>query len=348
MKRYIGISILSLLLLLGYLTIQNNNIIGDQPITYDDEQEGLSKQVTIRFSHVVAENTPKGLAAQKFAELVSKKTNGKVKVEVYPNGILYSDENELEALQHGKIEMMAASFSKLTDVVPQWKVLDLPFIFENEEQVEAVFTGPMSKQLLSMIQEKNIKGLAFWSNGFKQMTSARNPLLEPDDFHGQTFRTMPGSVLKEQFNLLDAHSVVMPFNDVFYALESREIDGQENTISNIYTKSLYKVQDHLTLSNHGYLGYAVIVNQSFWESLPEDIRLKIDEALEETTTWNMQEARRMNRQQLSEIKKNSDIHIDELSEAQRAKWMDAFQPLYRTVEEEVGKELMIEIKEAKK
>lgn len=340
LTKYISFCLLILLLLFSFYLYKNNLYTEHQPLPYDDEQEGLEQQITIRFSHVVAENTPKGLAAQKFAELVSEKTNGQVKVEIYQNGILYSDGAEYDALQRGDIEMIAPSFSNLIDSVPQWKVLDLPFIFSRKSQVDAVFSGSTSDQLLSMIKDQEVKGLAFWSNGFKQMTSNENPLHNPEDFHGYTFRVMPGPVIEEQFQLLNAQSVVMPFTEVYKGLETQEIDGQENTISNIYSKRLYQVQQHLTISNHGYLGYTVMVNRKFWENLPNDIQKKVNEAMRETTLWNMEEAEKMNDQQLQDIKKNSTIQIYHLTEQQKKEWLRTFQPLYKEVEEEVGSHLI--------
>ena len=156
-------------------------------------------QIIIHFSHVVAENTPKGLAAQKFSELAYEKTNGRVKVQVYPNGILYSDNDELEALKQGKVQMIAPSYTNMTNIVPQWKVLDLPFLFKDYDHMKVFLPVKPGRQLLVFLDEKEMKGLAFWSNGFKQMTSSSHPLIEPEDFEKQTFRIMPGDVLKRQF-----------------------------------------------------------------------------------------------------------------------------------------------------
>ncbi|WP_309091343.1 DctP family TRAP transporter solute-binding subunit [Domibacillus sp.] len=340
MAKYISFCLFTLLILTGYYFYQYNEAAKTQLLSYDDEQEKLGTSITIRFSHVVAENTPKGLTVRKFADLVEEKTKGQVKVEIYPNGILYSDDNEYEALQNGKVEMIAASFPKLIDTVPQWKVLDLPFIFKRESQAAAVFTGQTSKELLSMIQDPQVKGLGFWVNGFKQMTSSQNALLEPDDFRGQTFRVMPGPIITEQFRLLEADTAVMPFNDVYQALESGQIDGQENTISNIYSKRLYKAQRHLTISNHGYLGYAVMINLEFWDELPKEIQEKITEAMNETIEWNMKKAGQMNAEQLKEIKRTSPITIHSLTAEQQKKWLRLFNPLYQQVENEVGSDLI--------
>jgi tripartite ATP-independent transporter DctP family solute receptor len=341
MKRWFilaGLLGLSVLMVIGvYSNLSGSNII------LDDEQEGLNEQIVIYFSHVVAENTPKGLAAKKFEQLVEEKTNGRVKVEVFPNGALFSDEEEMDALMRGDVQMIAPSFSKITEYIPEWQVLDLPFIFEDYRDVEQVFTGGTGKKLLSMLEKKGIKGLALWSNGFKQMISNRHLLIEPHDFANLKFRIMPSEVIEKQFLLLGAEPVVVPFNHVYRSLEKHEFDGQENTISNIYSKGFYKFQSYMTVSNHGYLGYAVMMNEQFWKSLPKDIQQQILAAMEETTVWNLKQSKQQNEQQLVDMKKNSEMKIYELTEEEREKWKDKFTPLYKEFEKEFGGELLREI-----
>lgn len=315
-------------------------------IVYDDEQKGLHKQIVIYFSHVVAENTPKGLAAQKFAELVEEKTNGRVKVEVFPNGSLYSDDEEIDALLRGDVQIIAPSVSKVTQLLPEWQVLDLPFIFENYDDVEHVFRGKVGKNLLAMLEKKGMKGLALWGNGFKQMMSNRRLLIEPSDFSGLKFRVMPSEIIEKQFQLLGAKPVVVPFDRVYESLEKHEFDGQENTISNIYSKNFYQFQPYLTISNHGYLGYAVIVNKHFWEKLPKDIQQKITEAMQETTAWNLKQSRKQNEAQLAKMKQNPKMHIYELTKKEQETWKQKFAPLYDEFEREFGSKLLQQIKKA--
>lgn len=346
MKHFIMASILTIVGLVILILYDSGNIPHSQKIPVDEEQQGLNKQIVIHFSHVVAENTPKGLAAQKLSELVYEKTNGRVKVEIYPDGILYSDSEELEALKRGDIQMIAPSYTNMTSIVPEWQILDLPFLFQNDNHMKAVFTGETGEQLLSFLDEKEMKALAFWSNGFKQMTSSNHPLIEPADFENQTFRIMSGYVLKRQFNLLGAKTVSTSFTEVYSSLEKHQIDGQENTISNIYSKGLYQFQPYLTLSNHGYLGYCVIVNDSFWNSLPSDIKHQIQEAMRETTLWNMDQSVKMNESQLQELKNNASITIYELPEESRKHWIEHFQPLYLEIENQIGPDLLRKIKQA--
>ncbi|MDE3837859.1 C4-dicarboxylate ABC transporter [Bacillus methanolicus] len=344
MRWFIITSCITVFILMIFLVYENERF--GSKIPEDDEQKGLKEQIVIRLSHVVSENTPKGLAAQKFAELVQKKTNGKVKVEVYANGFLYPDGEELDALERGEIQMAAPSFTKMTNIVPEWKVLDLPFLFRDDKHVKFVFTGEIGREMLNMLDEKSMKALAFWSNGFKQMTSRKKPLLKVSDFKGQTFRVMSGEVLERQFQMLGAEAVATPFNEVYSTLENQKVDGQENTISNIYSKSLYKHQKNLTLSNHGYLGYAVIINEDFWNELSPSIQDKIKEALDETTVWILNESSQMNKKQLKELKNKSDLKIYDLPPEAKERWIEKFKPLYEEVEQEVGSDMIEKIKEA--
>lgn len=302
----------------------------------DDEQQGLNNQIVIKFSHVVAENTPKGLAAEKFAEIIADRTDGKIKVEVFPNEILYSDEKELKALKRGDVQMIAPSYSKMTEVIPEWQVLDLPFIFRDVEHVKNVYTGEVGERLLSKLEEENIKGLALWGNGFKQMTGSNGALIEPEDFSGQRFRIMPSDLIAKQFELLSAIPKAAEFNDVYIALEGNEFDGQENTISNIYSKGFYRLQKDMTVSNHGYLGYSVLMNEEFWNSLEPALQTQIQEAMDETTIWMLDESKKMNDTQFSRMKESSNMKIYELNEEEKERWKKTFMPLYETYSARYG------------
>ncbi|WP_461200378.1 DctP family TRAP transporter solute-binding subunit [Anoxybacillus sp. TBDG-1] len=312
-------------------------------LPYDDEQEGLEDQLTIRFSHVVAEHTPKGLAAQKFASLVTEKSNGKIKVEIYANATLFTDEEELNALKQGKVEMIAPAYSKLTSLIPEWQVLDLPFALPNDQAVEEALQGQIGQILFSKLQSFHVKGLAFWENGFKQVTNSVRPLIHPTDFHGLRFRTMPSEVIQEQFRLLGAIPKVTPFHDTFRELYYKQVDGQENTISNIYSKKFYEVQPYMTISNHGYLGYVVLMNEAFWERLTPFQQQIIVEALDETTTWMKTHAKIINEKQLHEIIQTKRVNIHELTDEQKKEWLSHLYPLYERVRHQIGEQLMSEV-----
>lgn len=305
----------------------------------DEEQVGMEEQIVIKFSHVVAENTPKGLAASRFADLVDEYTDHRVKIEVYPNQSLYSDHQEIEALQENKVQMIAPTTSKITNLSEKWMLLDLPYIFPTDEALQEALNGQVGDELLNHLNTVNIKGLAFWSNNFKQITS-NEPIRHPEDFAGKNFRIMPSPVLESQFQQFGASTSRLEFNDTFKSLEIKNTDSQENTISNIYSKKLYEVQKHLTISNHGYLGYVVMMNESFWEKLPVDIQQQINRAMSDTTSWLWDKSKEMNETQLHDIEKNSNIEIYTLSEKERMEWMEEMTGIYPEFESTIGKELL--------
>ena len=228
--------------------------------------------IVIKFSHVVATNTPKGLAAEKFKELAEKYTEGKVKVEVYPNSQLYKDKEELEALQLGAVQMLAPSNSKFGPIgVKEFEVFDLPYILPDLKTLRKVTDGPLGARLLKLLDSKGMTGLAYWDNGFKQM-SANKKLVAPADYKGLKFRIQSSKVLEAQFRTLGSIPQVMAFGEVYQALQTGVVDGQENTWSNIYTQKMHEVQKYITGTNHGYIGYVVVTNKKFWDGMPADIR----------------------------------------------------------------------------
>jgi tripartite ATP-independent transporter DctP family solute receptor len=314
------------------------------PAIYDDEQAGFDRQIVIKFSHVVAENTPKGLAAQEFARLVKEKTHDQVKIEVYPNSVLYTEVDEIEALQDGHVQMIAPSFPNLSEILPEWMVLDLPYAFLTHEAAQEAFDGKIGRTLFDHLEKVNMVGLAYWSNGFKQITSSKGPLVHPSDFKGLHFRTMRSKLLDAEFHVFDVKTTQMPFNDVYRAMENGAVDGGENSISNIYSKKFFRVQQYMTLSDHGYLGYAVLMNRSFWQKLSPDLQAALREAMTEATLWANQMAKQINEKQLEEIRKESSINIYTLKPEERAEWMRAWEPLYTQFEAIIGRELIEEIR----
>ena len=248
--------------------------------------------IVIKFSHVVASDTPKGKAADKFKELAEKYTDGKVKVEVYPNSTLYKDKEELEALQLGAVQMLAPSNSKFGPIgIREFEVFDLPYILPDLKTLRKVTDGPLGTRLLKLLDNKGMTGLAYWDNGFKQM-SANKKLLAPSDYKGLKFRIQSSKVLEAQFRSLGAIPQVMAFSEVYQALQTGVVDGQENTWSNIYTQKMHEVQKYATVTNHGYIGYVVVVNKKFWDGLPPDVRAACEKAMKEATEFgNSQSAK---------------------------------------------------------
>jgi C4-dicarboxylate-binding protein DctP len=298
--------------------------------------------IVIKFSHVVASNTPKGAAAEKFKELAEKYTNGKVKVEVYPNSTLYKDKEELEALQLGAVQMLAPSNSKFGPIgVREFEVFDLPYILPDLPTLRKVTDGPLGERLLKKLESKGMTGLAYWDNGFKQM-SANKKLVTPEDYKGLKFRIQSSKVLEAQFRSLGAIPQVMAFGEVYQALQTGVVDGQENTTSNIYTQKMHEVQKYMTMTNHGYIGYVVVVNKKFWDGLPADIRNQLDKAMKESTAFGNGQSAKENEEALAEIKKAGKTEIITLTPEQDAAMRKAMDPVYKDVASRVGQPLIDE------
>lgn len=298
--------------------------------------------IVIKFSHVVAANTPKGLAAEKFKDLAEKYTEGKVKVEVYPNSQLYKDKEELEALQLGAVQMLAPSNSKFGPIgVKEFEVFDLPYILPDLKALRKVTNGPLGARLLKLLDAKGMTGLAYWDNGFKQM-SANKKLVAPEDYKGLKFRIQSSKVLDAQFRALGAIPQVMAFSEVYQALQTGVVDGQENTPSNIYTQKMHEVQKYITLTNHGYIGYVVVVNKKFWDGLPPDIRAQLDKAMKEATEFGNSQSAMENDDALEEIRKSGKAELIKLTPEQDAAMRKAIEPVYKDVASRVGKPLIDE------
>jgi len=305
--------------------------------------------IVIKFSHVVATDTPKGQAAERFKQLAEKATNGRVKVEVYPNSQLYKDKEELEALQLGAVQMLAPSLAKFGPLgVKEFEAFDLPYIFPSKTALYNVTEGEIGKSLMKKLEPKGITGLAFWDNGFKVM-SANKPLRAPADFKGLKMRIQSSKVLDAQMRALGANPQVLAFSEVYQALQTGVVDGTENPPSNMYTQKMHEVQKYVTVSNHGYLGYAVIVNKKFWDGLPADIRTALDKAMKEATTFEKAIAQRDNDLALEAIKKTGKTDIYTLSVKEQAEWRKALLPVQQSMESRIGKDLISAInKEAAK
>ena len=296
--------------------------------------------IVIKFSHVVATDTPKGQAAERFKAQAEKLTKGRVKVEVYPNSQLYKDKEELEALQLGAVQMLAPSLAKFGPLgVKEFEAFDLPYIFPSKAALYAVTEGPIGKNLLKKLEPKGITGLAYWDNGFKIM-SANKPLHTPADFRGVKMRIQSSKVLDAQMRALGANPQVLAFSEVYQALQTGVVDGTENPPSNMYTKKMHEVQKHLTVSNHGYLGYAVIVNKKFWDGLPADIRGQLEQAMRDATTFEKAIAQRDNDLALEAIRKAGKTTIYNLTPAEQTQWRNALLPVHKQMESRIGKDLI--------
>lgn len=299
-----------------------------------------AEPVIIKFSHVVAPNTPKGKAAEKFKRLAEERTNGRVRVEVYPNSQLYKDREEMEALQLGAVQMLAPSLSKFGPLgVRQFELFDLPYIFPNKETLYRVMDGDIGKRLFALLEPKGILGLAFWDNGFKQM-SANRPLRRVEDFKGLKMRIQSSKVLEAQMKALGANPQVMAFSEVYTGLQQGVVDGTENPMSNLYTQKMHEVQKHLTLSDHGYLGYAVIVNRKFWEGLPPDLRAILEKAMQDATEYEREIAQKENDDALAAVRRAGTTEVWILPNEERRKWWQVLLPVHKEFEDKIGRDLI--------
>jgi C4-dicarboxylate-binding protein DctP len=296
--------------------------------------------IVIKFSHVVSNDTPKGKAAEMFAKKAAELTKGRVKVEVYGNSTLYKDKEEMEALQLGAVQMLAPSLAKFGPLgVKEFEVFDLPFIFSDYDALRKVTNGPVGKQLLAKLEPKGIRGLGYWDNGFKSF-SLNTPIKSPADLKGKKLRIQSSKVLEEQIRSVGGMPQVMAFSEVYQALQTGVVDGTENPISNLYTQKMHEVQKHLTMTEHGYLGYAVIVNKKFWDGLPADIRAQLDDAMEQATRYANQIAKIENDSSLDAVKKSGKTAVYVPTKEERLVFKKAMMPVHQKMEGRIGKEVI--------
>jgi len=293
-------------------------------------------EITLRFSHVVAEETPKGLAANRFKVLLEQRSQGRIAVQVFPNSELYGDRDEMQALQLGAVDIVAPSLSKFGRIgLPEFELFDLPFLFDSLEAVRRITLGPLGQKLLDGLRRQDLVGLGFFDNGFKQM-SANRPLLEPKDFVGLRMRVQASRVIAAQMRALGARPVTLAFGETRRALANGVVDGTENPVSNFWTQSMHEVQSDLSLTDHGYLGYAVVTNQRFWQSLASSDRELINQALQESLAFANQIADTQNDRALLALRQAGTTRIHTLSSAQRNRLRQAVQPVQQAFEKRIG------------
>jgi C4-dicarboxylate-binding protein DctP len=304
--------------------------------------------IIVKMSHVVAEKTPKGQASLKFKELAEKKLPGKVEVQVFPNSQLFGDGKEMEALQLGDVQIIAPSLSKFDRYTKKLQVFDLPFLFDDIAAVDRFQQGKEGKALLDSMKSKGIKGLAYWHNGMKQLSTDRDQLKVPADVKGLKFRIQQSDVLEAQFRALGANPQKMAFSEVYQALQTGVVDGQENTWSNIYSQKFYEVQKTIAETNHGVIDYMVITNAKWWDSLPADIRKGLQEAMDEATAYGNGLANEFNERDKKRIQEAGKAKVQTLSKDDVAKWKKAMEPVWRKFEPDIGKDLVQAAQKANK
>jgi C4-dicarboxylate-binding protein DctP len=299
--------------------------------------------IIVKFSHVVAIDTPKGKGAEKFKELAEKRLPGKVKVEVYPNSTLYKDGEEMEALALGSVQMLAPSLAKFGPLgVREFEVFDLPYIFDDYNELHKVTGGPAGKALFKKLESKGLVGLAYWDNGFK-VFSSNKPIKAVEDFKGQKMRIQSSKVLEAQMRALGVLPQVMAFSEVYQALQTGVVDGTENPPSNLYTQKMHEVQKYVRVSDHGYLGYADIVNKKFWEGLPADVRGQLEKAMAESTDYANKIAKEENDQSLETVRKAGKTEVFTPTKEERAALRAKLIPVHDEVGSRVGAQLIEQI-----
>jgi len=292
--------------------------------------------ITLRFSHVVAQDTPKGLAANRFKALLEQRSGGRIGVQVFANAELYGDHDEMQALRLGAVDLVAPSLSKFGRIgLPEFELFDLPFLFDDLEAVRRITLGPLGQRLLGGLQHQGLVGLGFFDNGFKQM-SANRPLLEPRDFVGLRMRIQASRVIAAQMRALGARPVTLPFSETRRALATGVVDGTENPVSNFWTQAMHEVQTDLSLTEHGYLGYAVVTNQRLWASLGETDRHLIQQALQEALAFANQIADSQNDKALQALRQTGATRIHTLDAQQRARLRRQVQPVQQQLASRIG------------
>src|SRR5437660_7643910 len=308
--------------------------------------QGHDSTIVIKFSHVVARETPKGKGAEYFKKLAEERTRGRVKVEVYPNSQLYKDGEEMEALQLGSVQMLAPSVAKFGPLgVREFEVFDLPYIFDNFAELHKVTGGPVGELLMKKLESKGITGLAFWDNGFKDF-SANKPLRMPSDYKGLKMRIQSSKVLNDEIKALGAIPQVLAFSEVYQALQTGVVDGTENPPSNFYTQKMQEVQKYFALTEHGVIEYAVIVNKKFWDGLPADIRTALDGAMKDSTKYANDIAKKENDDALEAVRKSGKTQIITLTADEKAQMKKALVSVHKENESRVGKDILAEVYKA--
>ena len=309
------------------------------------------KTYTIKFAHVVSASTPKGKAADFFAKRVEELSAGKVKVQVFPSAQLIDDDRVFGALKLGNVQMAAPSFSKFTPIVPQFQLFDLPFIFADENHLHKVQDGEVGKALKDLVTKKGFVALDYWDAGFKHFSSSKKAVVNPEDAKGQKFRIQSSKVLEEQIKAVGGNPQVLPFSEVYSALQQGVVDATENPLSNFYNSKFHEVQSSLTLSSHGYLGYLVVVSEKFWKSLPEDLKANVNQAMKEATDFERAETAQEDAKIIEALQQYSadtkKLEIFKIDDATRAKWNEAMQPIYPKFYDVIGKDLIEKTQAAK-
>ena len=296
--------------------------------------------IIVKFSHVAASDTPKGQAAEFFKKRAEELTKGRVKVEIYANSTLYKDKEELEALQLGSVQMLAPVAGKFGPAgVKEFEVFDLPYIFPDDNALHRVTRGPIGASLLKKLEPRNMLGLSYWDAGFRVLSSNK-PIRSPEEAKGQKIRINASKVNQAIMRSIGALPQTMAFSEVYQALQTGVVDGADGNLPNLYTQKQYEVQKHVTMTNHTYSGYVVVVNKPFWDKLPDDIRSQLQTAIKDATDHNDKVTEEDNSKAMSAIKASGKTQIHVPSAAEKALWMKAMLPVQDEMAGRIGQDLI--------
>lgn len=342
MKKYL---LTSMLLILGILFVAgcgSNDASGNESANSNSNEESQASEgdkIVLKVVHDVADDHIKGIGANLIKERVEERLGDKVEVEVYPNSSLFEVEEGMEALQAGNVHIVAGATSKLVGYDPSFQLIDMPFLFGSNDEITGFINEPAGQDLLARVEEYDLKVLDLWVGAFKQITNNKHPITKPEDMEGIKVRVMAGGLLEDQYTQLGAGATIIPFGELYMALQQGVIDGQENTFIEIATSNLHEVQKYMTITNHAPATYPIVTNKTFWEGLPDDIRTELDEIIAEITLEVANMAADV-AQENYEVIADSDIEITELSDSEREAFRTALQPLYEKYSDVIGEDLI--------
>ncbi|MGP4061061.1 TRAP transporter substrate-binding protein [Halobacillus sp. H74] len=313
----------------------------------DGGSNGSDEQYTIKFAHVVSSSTAKGQAAEKFGELIEERTDGQIKVEIYPDSQLGADREITEQMQSGSIQMNAPFTGVLPSFVKQFEIFDLPYLFPDKDVAYNSMHGELGDILNEKLSEQGLRALGYWDGGFKHFTNSSHPVESPEDLDGLKMRASQSPLLISQFQALNAGGVSIDFSELYTALQTKTVDGQENPLSNIVSKKFYEVQDYLTLSGHGYMGYVLLISDNFYKKLPEDLQKTVDEVASEVNEWQWELAS-SDEEKYMETLEESGIEISEFDEEDKEKFLEKTEKVYEEFKKVEGSQEMLDAIEAEK
>ncbi|SKC89349.1 TRAP transporter substrate-binding protein [Maledivibacter halophilus] len=321
MKKSILAIVLMIVMILPLAACGNKDASSENSGTQKDEIYEL------KFAHVVRPTTPKGAAAEEFKKIIEERSEGRIKVTIYPDSQMGADQEINEQILSGTLDMNAPFFSTLTSFVEEFELFDLPYLFNSSEEAYAALEGEVGQKLNSYLEEKGLVSLGYWTGGFKQLTNSSRPIKSVADLDGLKIRVSQSPLLVSQFRAINAGGISVPFSDLYSALQTKTVDGQENPFANIASKKFYEVQDYMTISNHGFMGYAFIMSKKKFDSMPEDLQELTKEVAREVMKWEWDKTAQKDAEYLQEIK-DAGMIIDEFGEKEKTEFKEATKATY--------------------